>query len=1077
MKISTKAWCQPPEVFRGMAKVLFVAMISVSLSGMFSTPVAASTTTSNLEQNPTKVELKGKVVDENGDVLPGASVSVKGTTIGMSTTKEGTFALNVPNEKITLVVTYVGYEATEIQVLNPAKEKDLTITMKEDKLVAEEVVATGFINQRRATFTGTQTTIKKEEIMSISPTNLMNAISVLEPSFRIIENIEMGSDPNTMQEAYLRGQSGMSNRQLDVSESVSPYETRTNPNLPIFILDGFEISMEKFNDLDPNTIESVTILKDAQATALYGSRASNGVLVITSVPPEPGKLRFHYTLTASVTAPDLRDYHLLNAEEKLAQEVATGYYNSSTSSAGYLTTYNNYMLKMNNIRRGVDTYWLAQPLRTQFNQNHSLTITGGTNEFRFSFGLRYQNENGVMKESYRDVYNAEIGLEYRLPDLQIQNKVGLGIMERQNSPYGSFSTYSQLLPYDSPYNLNTGELIPKLTGWGGSGRSDYTNPLYDVHRTDNSDEGNYTEFTNNLLVNYMPNPSLNIKGQFSVSKKDEATEVFKDPNAAEFDTYVYTYGANNSLLESRKTNAFEKGTLNQTRMSTLSWDAKFQATFSKGWEKHFVNATAGINASGSTSNHESRQFKGFPSSSFKDPKYAYEIVGNPYFDDNISRLVGYYLVANYSYNDIYMVDFTYRRDGSSQFGVDNKFANFFSAGAGVNFHNMEYFKNNMPMLNQLRFRANYGQTGNVSYPPYAARTTYEIQTDGWHSTGIGAILVAMGNKNLSWETTHTINLGFDVEINKKWVLEFNWYNKLTKDLITDVSLPPSAGFTSYKDNMGEIENRGYEFKVNYKAIETKDLGLNFFVNGAHNKGTIKKISDSMKEYNERVNDHFASTSTSTTVYEKPKAKPVLKYEEGGSLTAIYAMPSLGISPATGDEVYMDLWGNPTYDWMADHQRIVGNSEPDLSGSFGVSFRWKNLSVHTTFNYQVGADQYNTTLVERVENLNYMGFNCDSRIMELRWHKPGDVAQYKDVNDRTKLTRPTSRFLQRNDYVKFNSVNVSWDFQGDWMDRVGLGILRLSFNMSDIHTWSSINIERGLSYPFARTFNMTLNATF
>ena len=162
---------------------------------------------------------------------------------------------------------------------------------------------------------------------------------------------------------------------------------------------------------------------------------------------------------------------------------------------------------MNNIVRGVDTYWLSQPLRTQFNQSHSLNVSGGSNEFRFNFGLRYQNENGVMKDSYRDIYTADMTLEYRLQTFSIQNKVTMNIMERANSPYGSFSTYTQLLPYDSPYDLNTGELIPKLKGWGGSGRSDYTNPLYDVHRTNNSDEGNYTQFVNNLQVSYSPTQS------------------------------------------------------------------------------------------------------------------------------------------------------------------------------------------------------------------------------------------------------------------------------------------------------------------------------------------------------------------------------------------------------------------------------------------------------------------------------------------------------------------------------------------------------------------------------------------
>jgi hypothetical protein len=418
-------------------------------------------------------------------------------------------------------------------------------------------------------------------------------------------------------------------------------------------------------------------------------------------------------------------------------------------------------------------------------------------------------------------------------------------------------------------------------------------------------------------------------------------------------------------------------------------------------------------------------------------------------------------------------------DGSSQFGTDKKFAPFFSLGAGIGLHNMEYFKNNLPSVTQARLRANYGQTGNVQYPPYVARSTYEIVLGRWQVHGIGANLIALGNPGLTWETTHTVNLGLDVTLWDRLTLNFNWYNKLTKDLLTDVTLPPSAGFTSYKDNMGEVENRGFDLRINYKVLETRDFGFDVFFNGAHNKGTIKKISDSTKEYNDRVNEHFNKTSNvSSNTFGVAVAKPVLKYEEGGSLTAIYGVPSLGISPATGDELFIDRFGNPTFTWTSEDQRIIGNSEPDLSGSFGLSFRWKNLNVHTSFNYSLGADQYNSTLVDRVENLDYMNFNCDERILQDRWHKQGDVSKFKDVADMAKATRPTSRLLMRNNYINFGSVSVSYDFAGEeWVKNLGIGMLRLSFNMSDIARFSTIKIERGLSYPFARTFNLTLNASF
>ena len=1068
MKISTKTWCQPPK---SAMKGLFVAMIAFGLCGFMPQMGHAAQTNSSVEQTPSKVILKGKIVDEAGKPLPGASVFVKNTTIGTPTNKNGEFTLSVPNEKLTLVVTSVSYEKFEMVIEKPADQKELKISMKTEELSADEVVVTGFGSQKKSSYTGTHTTIKKEQLMAVSPTNMMQAIAAFEPSFRIVENIEMGSDPNTMAEAYLRGQSGMSNRQLDVAETVSPYEANTNPNLPIFILDGFEISLTKFNDMDPTRIESITILKDAQATALYGSRASNGVLVITSVAPQAGDLHFSYSTTMTVTAPDLTDYHLLNAEEKFAQEVASGYY----ETGNWLNMYEYLRKKRNAINRGVDTYWLSIPLRTQFNQNHSLYVDGGSDSFRFGLGLRYQNENGVMKGSYRDVYGAELKVEYRIPGLQITNAISLNSMQSENSPYGSFSTYTKLLPYESPYDLETGKVRPQLDL--KSGYSAYANPLYDVVHTENLDQSSYTELTNNFMVSWNVFDRMVVKGQFSVTKKDDETLVFKDPKSAEFDKYVYEYGPTGSIVSTQKASALEKGSLSESRKSTLDWDAKFQANYSNAWGKHFVNIMTGINATGTTSDYESKSFKGFPSPKFKDPKYAYEQVGNPYYDDNVSRLFGVLLNGNYSYNDIYMFDFSYRLDGSSQFGNNSRFANFFSMGAGVNMHNWEYFKNNLPSISEARLRANYGQTGNVNYPPYVARDTYQVLLDGWHATGLAGTLVAMGNNDLTWETTHTVNIGLDLLLWSRLNIELNWYNKLTKDLITDVSLPSSAGFASYKDNMGEVQNRGWEFNIQYKVIQTKDWGFDVNFNGAHNKGTIKKISDSMREYNERVNQAFKTTNVSANTFGVAVAKPILKYEEGGSLTAIYGMPSLGISPATGDEVYMDLYGNATYQWMADHQRIIGNTEPDLSGNFGFSVRWKKLSLYTNFNYQFGADQYNTTLVDRVENLQYMYYNCDERIFQDRWHKQGDLVKYKDIADVQQATRPTSRFLMRNNYVNFGSVTLNWECDNNWVKSIGLSRLRMSFNMSDIVRFSTIQIERGLSYPFARTFNFTLSANF
>jgi TonB-dependent SusC/RagA subfamily outer membrane receptor len=286
----------------------------------------------------------------------------------------------------------------------------------------------------------------------------------------------------------------MSNRQLDVAGSLSPYETKTNPNLPVIILDGFEISVEKFNDLDMNLIESVTILKDASATALYGSRASNGVITIETEAPGAGKLSVIYNATLSVTAPDLSSYDLCNAEEMLEVERRAGLYDLwyEDDSFTNLLNYNKlYHMKKNQILQGVDTYWLSQPLETMFNHNHSLSVEGGVDDVRIGLDVRYSNQNGVMKESKRNTLNAGMTVDYRTEKLQIKNNASIGLVKAENSPYGSFSDYAHLKPYYNLYDMETGELV-KTYDWI-SGVTAKLNPLWNVMNTKNYDRSEYVE--------------------------------------------------------------------------------------------------------------------------------------------------------------------------------------------------------------------------------------------------------------------------------------------------------------------------------------------------------------------------------------------------------------------------------------------------------------------------------------------------------------------------------------------------------------------------------------------------------
>ena len=407
-------------------------------------PVAAqvSVRVSTGQQTSTErtlITVKGRVADKEGHSLPGVTVLRKGNMNGVITDIDGRFQINVPKgADAVLQFSFVGMETKEVRVKASALgEKELEIRLDEDAQQLDEVVVTGFVNFKKESFTGNSTTIRKEELQRVSKTNVIKALQAFDPSFRIAENTTWGSDPNALPEVSIRGNSGIGVKELDAQSLTSKSNLQNNPNLPTFIMDGFEIDVTKLYDMDPSRIESITILKDAAATAMYGSRAANGVVVITTVTPKPGKLNVQYSFTGEVEAPDLSDYHLLNAAEKLEAERLAGCYVSDTP-ADQERLNEEYQGKLYNVRRGVDTYWLSKPLRTVFNHNHSLYIDGGTENLRFGVDLNYKQDDGVMKGSGRRTMGGGMYLDYRINKLQVRNYVSFNTTDCFFYDLGSF---------------------------------------------------------------------------------------------------------------------------------------------------------------------------------------------------------------------------------------------------------------------------------------------------------------------------------------------------------------------------------------------------------------------------------------------------------------------------------------------------------------------------------------------------------------------------------------------------------------------------------------------------------------
>ena len=540
--------------------------------------------------------IHGTVVDSNKEPIPGASVIVKGTRTGTSTNIEGEFTLDVKSDKVTLEISFIGMKKQTLQV-DATRRKSLEITLVDDVKTLEDVVVTGYSNVRKTSFTGSSTQITGDDLRKVSQTNVIDAMQSFDPSFRLMTNTQFGSDPNALPEMYIRGRSGVGVRDLD-KDQLSKSNLENNPNLPTFIMDGFEVSIEKVYDLDPTRIESMTILKDAAATAIYGSRAANGVVVITTVAPKPGEVRVSYNFTGTLEMPDLRDYNLANASEKLEIERLAGLFDvSAGDNMGNII--NSYSKKYAQIRKGVDTNWLVLPLRNSFDHKHSVYVEGGTQNLRYGVDASYNGTKGVMKGSSRDRYSVGFSLDYRMKSLQVKNTVSFTHTKSTESPYGSFSDYTSMQPYDTPYE--DGILVEQLAFSKTDRNSAANNPLYEATLA-NYDWNAYDEITNNLSLNWYLTDHWTVRGQFSVTRKYANSEKFIDPLSSK--TSV--------LGESSSGNEDKVGDLYTTNGNNLDWNANAFLYYTRTFEKkHNLNVSIGWEASAGSQDNTSAHYRGF----------------------------------------------------------------------------------------------------------------------------------------------------------------------------------------------------------------------------------------------------------------------------------------------------------------------------------------------------------------------------------------------------------------------------------------------------------------------------------
>lgn len=987
------------------------------------------------------VVLQGRIVDEANDPLPGVNVNILGTKYGSISSSDGSFVLQVNRGKaVKVIFSFVGLKNESYLFKGTDDQRGVIIKMSQVSSQLGEVVVTGMFTRRSESFTGSASSYSGEKLKSMGNQNILQSLSTLDPAIIISDNNLRGSDPNSSMAISINGKTSING----ISDMYG-----SDPNLPLFILDGFETTLQKITDLSMDRVESITILKDAASTAIYGAKAANGVIVIETKKPVAGKLRFSYNGNYQLAWADLSDYNLMNASEKLTFEKLSGYY-GRLDTAGEIFDDSQralYYSRYKQVAAGRNSYWMNEPLHTAFTHEHSINAEGGDQAFRYGLTFRYKDNNGVMKGSERQNIDGTLNLSYRVNKFNFSNLTDVDYTDIQNNIV-AFSKFSEANPFYAKRNAD-GDVEEVLEKYSTLTGDQYiTNPLWDLQQK-SFNKSNILSLTNNFIVEYRPIESLRIQGKIGLITSRGISKIFQSPFATAF----------------INVDQLKRGSYNESNTNNTIYDGSLLASYGNVIGKHTYNFVGGAQLRESKTNTNNYGAIGYITDQFSNPNFSngYPDGGKPSSSVSKNRSASFYLNANYAFDMRYLVDFNIRSDGSSVFGVNNPFSTTWSFGLGWNIHN-ENFMKPIKFVNLLKLRYSLGNPGNENFDAKIANSIYSYYTSYQNMFGLAAVVSKWGNKNLKWQRTRINNIGLDAELFKsKLYVTLDYSIKKTDPILLIIGQPTSTGTSSVPMNIGATKDKSWTLAVNYFIIKKPNISWQVNLNFLNTKTTYYNIGNLLEKYNQ----------------EGRASQTLLRYYDGASSTALYAVHSLGIDPMTGNELFLRKDGSYSFAWNASDEVICGDTTPDAEGHIGSNFRYKGFSIGASFRYRWGGQTELTTLLNKVENISNdkLRYNQDRRALHDRWQKPGDTAKFKRIDD-TSTTNISSRFIADDNSFECSSIVLGYEnSHAKWLKTIGLTAITYRMYMNNIFRISTVKEERGLDYPFQRSVSASLSLRF
>lgn len=1044
--------------------------------------------------------IKGIVKDTSGEPVIGANVFVKGTTNGVITDIDGNYIVNDVKSTDVLVFSYIGYVSQEIKVNN---QSIINVTMNEDAQSLEEVVVVGYGTMKKKDITGSVATVNADALTIVPVSTATEALSGKMAGVQITTT---EGSPDAEMKIRVRGGGSI-----------------TGDNTPLFIVDGFPV--ESISDIPASEIEDISVLKDASSTAIYGSRGANGVIIVTTKSGKEGKIQVNYNAYYSwkKMATKLKT---LSGEDYVKWQYELAMLNSSDpdriNPQEYTSIFGNY--QDIDVYDGVPTNdWQEQVFgRTGHTFNHNLSVTGGSDKMKFSFNYAHIDDKAIMQMSsfkrdnfslklnYKPVQSVSFDFSARYSDTSIN---GAGANESNNEISSADSRLKNVMIYP-PFNYSG-----LSEGYDPDLR--LINPMTSVSDNDRQQSRQTYDYNGSFTWTIIKN--LRFKTDLGLQRYN-----FKDKRFYGVTTYYSRDRGNNqpiAVFGQRERNTFRN-------TNTLSYD--FKGLFKN--KDHHLDILAGQELIRIKSSVDTDEVRYYPALFTSEQAFTLTSQGTAYDTNKFTNaddvLLSYFGRINYDYQSKYLFSATFRADGSSKFSANNRWGFFPSAALAWRISSENFMHSTKDWLDDLKLRISYGTAGNNNIPSDQTRTIWASGTGsalGWMNnvSNFWTTGSNMANPDLTWETTYTRNLGLDFNLfgsRLNGTIEYYW--NTTKDLL--IEFPVSGtGYDSQYRNLGETENKGWEISLNWIAIDKQNFGLSFNGNIGFNKNKVISLG-SLSEYS--ASSGWASTEIGSDYVVRPEypVGQIIGYVNAGRYEANdfdhydestnrwilkegVVDNSAIIGPGQlrpGAMKLQNTDGSGDNLVTSSDRTIIGDTNPDASGGFGVNVRLYGFDLTANFTYSIGNDVYNANKIEYTTggtNTRYRNM-IDIMADGKRWTNlradgtiSNDLDELAAMNANTTMWSPwmnqnvlSSWAVEDGSFLRLSTLSLGYTMPRNIIKKIGLSNLRFyvtGYNLFCITGYSGFDPEVSTrvrtaltpgvdysAYPKSRQFVVGLNLT-